>query len=265
VDPAALTSFVFALPVYVVASLLGMPPAFLRQTSQWMQHFVRCLAPSSTPAQIERGKDAAARLLDLGQMTLTDGPADGLLPVLARQARRAGIESTDTVVANGIGFMSQAYEATAGLIGNMLLALAREPGLRAAVAEDPTLLPAMAREVLRHDPPVQNTRRWVGAAGRVNGQDMVEGEIVLVLLAAANRDPATNPRPDVFDVRRADRRLFTFGVGAHACPGEMLAVGIAAGGVSALLDAGLDPATLPGRRTYRPSANTRIPLFDMLD
>lgn len=265
VDPAALTSFVFALPVYVVASLLGMPPAFLRQTSQWMQHFVRCLAPSSTLAQIERGKDAAGRLLDLGQMTLTDGPAEGLLPVLARQARRAGIESTDTVVANGIGFISQAYEATAGLIGNMLLALAREPGLRAAVDEEPAFLPAVAREVLRHDPPVQNTRRWVGAAGRVNGQDMVEGEIVLVLLAAANRDPAANPRPDVFDARRADRRLFTFGVGAHACPGEMLAVGIAAAGVSALLDAGLDPAILPARRTYRPSANTRIPLFDMLD
>jgi len=112
---------------------------------------------------------------------------------------------------------------------------------------------------------VQNTRRWVGAAGRVNGQDMVEGELVLVLLAAANRDPAANPRPDIFDARRADRRLFTFGVGAHACPGEMLAVGIAAAGVTALLDAGLDPAILPARLTYRPSGNTRIPLFDMLD
>ena len=265
VDPAALTSFVFALPVYVVASLLGMPPAFLRQTSQWMSHFVRCLAPSSTPAQIERGKDAAARLLDLGQMTITDGPADGLLPVLARQARRAGLEDIDTVIANGIGFMSQAYEATAGLIGNTLLALAVQPGLRLAVAADPALLPVVVRETLRHDAPVQNTRRWVGAAGRVGGQDMIEGDLVVVLLAAANRDPAANPNPHAFDTRRGDRRLFTFGVGAHACPGEMLAVGIAAAGVAALLEAGLDPATLPGRRTYRPSANTRIPLFDMLD
>jgi cytochrome P450 len=264
-DPAALTSFVFALPVHVVASLLGMPPAFLRQTSQWMSHFVRCLAPTSTPAQIERGKDAAGRLFDLGQMTITDGPADGLLPVLARQARRAGLEGTDTVVANGIGLMSQAYEATAGLIGNTLLALAVQPGLRLAVAADGALLPAVVRETLRHDSPVQNTRRWVAAAGRVSGQDMAEGDLVVVLLAAANRDPAANPRPDVFDTRRADRRLFTFGAGAHACPGELLAVGIASAGVAALLDAGLDPATLPGRRTYRPSANARIPLFDMLD
>lgn len=265
VDPAALTSFMFALPVHVVGSLLGMPPAFLRQTAQWMGHFVRCFAPASTLPQLERGKDAAGHLLDLGRMILADGPESGLLPVLARQARRAGVEGEDVVVANGIGFMSQAYEATAGLIGNMLLALAREPGLRDAVALEPALLPSVAREVLRHDAPVQNTRRWVAAAGRVGSQEMAEGDLVVVLLAAANRDPLANARPHDFDARRPDRRLFTFGMGAHACPGEMLAVGIAAAGVSALLAAGLDPAALPPRLTYRPSGNTRIPLFDMLN
>ena len=265
VDPAGLTSFVFALPVHVVGSLLGLPPAFLRQTAQWMSHFVRCLAPTSTPAQIERGKDAAGHLLEMGHLTLHDGPEGGLLPTLARQARRAGIEDTDTVVANGIGLISQAYEATAGLIGNTLLALAADPGLRAAVAGDPTRLPAVVRETLRHDAPVQNTRRWVADPGRVGGQDMAAGDVVLVLLAAANRDPATNPRPEVFDPHRPDRRLFTFGAGPHACPGELLAVGIASAGVAALLERGLEPETLPARRTYRPSGNTRIPLFDMLN
>jgi cytochrome P450 len=94
---------------------------------------------------------------------------------------------------------------------------------------------------------------------------MAEGDLVVVLLAAANRDPLANARPHDFDARRPDRRLFTFGMGAHACPGEMLAVGIAAAGVSALLAAGLDPAALPPRLTNRPSGNTRIPLFDMLN
>ena len=264
IDPAGLTSFAFALPVHVVGSLLGIPPARLRQTSEWMGQFVRCLAPASTPAQIERGKGAAASLLELGRETL-DGAADGLLPTLARQARRAGIEGVDTVIANGIGFMSQAYEATAGLVGNTLLALAVQPGLRETVALEPALLPAVVREVLRHDSPVQNTRRFVAAAGRVADRDMAEGDSVLVVLAAANRDPAANARPEMFDARRPDRRVFTFGMGPHACPGEMLAVGIAAAGVDALLAAGLDPAGLPARLTYRPSANARIPLFDMLN
>ena len=264
VDPAGLTSFAFALPVHVVGSLLGIPPARLRQTSEWMGQFVRCLVPTSTPAQIERGKSAAGQLLELGRETL-DGAADGLLPTLARQARRAGVEGADAVIANGIGFMSQAYEATAGLIGNTLLALARQPGLRESVALEPAVLPAVVREVLRHDSPVQNTRRFVATAGRMAGLEMTEGDAVLVVLAAANRDPAANARPHDFDARRPDRRLFTFGMGVHACPGEMLAVSIAAAGVRALLDAGLDPAGLPARLTYRPSANTRIPLFDMIN
>lgn len=265
VEPAAISSFVFALPVHVVGSLLGAPPAFLRQTTQWMSHFVRCLAPSSTPSHIERGKDAAGHLLELGEMMLADGPAEGLLPVLARQARRAGVEDRALIVANGIGFMSQAYEATAGLIGNTLLALGTRPALCDAVKTDPALLPAVTREVARHDAPVQNTRRWVATAGPVGGHDLGEGDLVVVVLAAANRDPLANPRPHAFEPHRPERRLFTFGVGPHACPGEALAVGIAAAGVAALLEAGLEPATLPSRLTYRPSANTRIPLFDMLN
>ncbi len=265
IDPAGLTSFAFALPVHVVGSLLGIPPARLRQTSEWMGQFVRCLAPASTPAQIQRGKSAAESLLELGRETLDGAASDDLLPLLARQARRAGIEDVDPVIANGIGFMSQAYEATAGLVGNTLLALAVQPGLRETVALEPALLPAVVREVLRHDSPVQNTRRFVAAAGVVADRDMAEGDTVLVVLAAANRDPAANARPETFDARRPDRRLFTFGMGPHACPGEMLAVGIAAAGVDALLAAGLDPAGLPARLTYRPSANARIPLFDMLN
>jgi cytochrome P450 len=53
-------------------------------------------------------------------------------------------------------------------------------------------------------------------------------------------------------------------VGAHACPGENLAVTIAQAGVSALLASRLDLSALPARMTYRPSANARIPLFDMI-
>jgi len=251
-----------------VAGLLGVSPTGLHEAALWTGDFVWCFSPVATQDQVERGKAAAARLWDLVRSLRAAKQAeaaDGLLAALHDETQRGGRGGPDVVVANAIGFLFQAYEATAGLIGNTLLALAVQPGLRLAVAADGALLPAVVRETLRHDSPVQNTRRWVAAAGRVGGQDMAEGDLVVVLLAAANRDPAANPRPDVFDTRRADRRLFTFGAGAHACPGELLAVGIASAGVAALLDAGLDPATLPGRRTYRPSANARIPLFDMLD
>jgi len=104
--------------------------------------------------------------------------------------------------------------------------------------------------VLRDDPPVQNTRRFVARDGVVAGQPMKADDTVLLVLAAASRDPTAPPG------------CFAFGRGAHACPGEGLSTTIARAGIERLLLAGegtLVQALPP--ITYRPSANTRIPRF----
>ncbi len=91
---------------------------------------------------------------------------------------------------------------------------------------------------------------------------MAAGDAILVVLAAANRDPAANREPDRFDPARPDRRIFTFGAAAHACPGEALAAAIAEAGVEELLRSGVDLERLAAGVTYRASANLRVPLFD---
>lgn len=254
--------FVFHLPVHVVGSLLGVPRAMLAQTALWTGDFVGCLAPASRPEQVEQGKLAAGRLLDLFRTLLAGanaGPADGLLAALAGHAERVGRDDADRVVANAIGLLFQAYEATAGLIGNTLLALARHPEARAQVADNPDVVRQVVQEVVRYDAPIQNTRRFLARAGIVAGHAMQEGDGVLVVLAAANRDPSANANPDRLDPFRKDRRSFTFGAGTHACPGEALATTIAAAGVERLLRAGLDVAEAARTATYRPSANARVP------
>lgn len=234
--------FAFRLPVYTVAALLGVAPDALAPAAAWVGDFVRCLAPAATPEQVERGKAAA------GELTR-------LFCALMRR------DALDPTVANSIGYLSQAYEATAGLIGNTLVALGHHPELRARIGAEPALLRAVVREVVRHDAPVQNTRRFIAGDGVVAGQALREGDAVLVVLAAANRDPSVNPHPDRFDPQRRDRQAYTFGLGAHACPGEALATAIAEAGVAHLLAAGVEPERLVERVTYRPSANTRTPLF----
>jgi cytochrome P450 len=112
---------------------------------------------------------------------------------------------------------------------------------------------------------VQNTRRFIAADGTLGGARMAAGDAVLVLLAAANRDPAANPEPDRFDPLRLAPRMFTFGAGAHVCPGERLAIAIARAGVERLLAAGAALEPLAGPTTYRASANGRIPLFGAAD
>jgi cytochrome P450 len=240
--PERVADLAFRLSPYVIASLLGVAPDALAPTAARAGEFVAGLIPAATPEQIARGAAAAAELTT----------------VFCTLMRR---EALDAAVANTIGYLSQAYEATAGLIGNTLVALGHRPELRARVGAEPGLLRAVVREVVRHDSPVQNTRRFLAEDAVVAGQALRAGDTVLVVLAAANRDPAVNPEPDRFDPARPAREAFTFGLGVHACPGEALATTIAEAGVGALLAAGVEPARLIEGVRYRPSGNTRVPLF----
>ncbi len=217
-DPGSLSRFAFRLPVYVAANLLGIPDDLLPQTAAWVGDFARCLAPGGDPEQAARGGDAAGQLLALFNDVVPD-TTDNLLAILAQEARRVGCDEREIVVANGIGFLFQAYDATAGLIGNTLLALADHPDVYARLTADPGLLDDVIDEVLRYDPPVQNTRRFVASGGEIAGKTMHEGDGILVILAAASRDPSVNPHPAHFDISRQKRRTFTFGAGVHACPG----------------------------------------------
>lgn len=254
----------FHLPVYVVASLLGVSSAHLPQIAQWMDAFVPALAPGCTPEQLQQGKEAAARLTDRFHTLLAAQQAEhtsSLLTCLATEMIRAGQENPAAISANAIGLMFQAYDATAGLLGNSMVTLARHPTIYAQITASPQLLPLLVAEVLRYDPPVQNTRRFLARSGEVAGQEMQAGEAILLVLAAANRDPALNPQPEHCELRRENRQHFTFGEGLHACPGATLASTIALGGLEQLLACGLQPAAVATTVTYRPAANVRIALF----
>jgi cytochrome P450 len=263
--PARLEEFAFALPTSVLASRIGFPEDALPDVVSHVGQLVRCIFPGGTPEQVEQGKVAAAKLRECvrTQLERADrGSADTLLGALAAHVRRTGGDGTDGVIANAIGFMVQAYDATAGLIGATLLALAREPELRQRIAKAPVSLGDVVDEVLRYDAPVQNTRRFVADATTVEGHALRPGDTILVILAAANRDPAANPDPHRFDIARRERRVFTFGVGAHACPGRVIATAIAKAAVAQLLADGFEPERLERRPAYRPSQNSRIPLLE---
>jgi cytochrome P450 len=249
-----LDEIIFELPVAVVAALLGVQPALMPEATTAIGDFVRCIAPGSSADQLARGKRAAADLLALFKAL----PAGAGL--LQRLRDEMGDEAGGFVIANAIGFLFQTHDATAGLVGNALLAATvhRDAYQRAG---DSTRVNAFVHEVLRFDPPVQNTRRFLAGDAVIAGQAMREGDAVLVVLAAANRDGSVNPEPERFDIDRRERTIFTFGRGRHACPGETIATAIAAVAVERLVPrlTGLDG--MAESVTYRPSANARIPVF----
>jgi cytochrome P450 len=255
-----------------VATLLGVPEAQVARTAEQASVFVRAAAPTSTAPEHVEGAAAVEELLATLR-TLPErasaGAPEPLLSRLRHAARRAGGDDAggddeEALLANAVGLLFQAHDATAGLIGNTLLALARHPELADAVRAAPALLPDLLREVARHDAPVQNTRRFVAEDTAVLDRELRAGDAVLLVLAAANRDPAANPEPERLLPTRREARCFTFGLGRHACIGEMMAVAIAAAGVGHILEQGGDPAELAPAGMpagYRPSVNARIPRF----
>lgn len=256
-DGAALTRWLFELPTHVMADMLGFGQADLPKVAQCTAGFVRCLSPLSTPGQLAGASTAAQALEAAIARLLQDGQAEGL----AHRAAQHGWPDQDALIANLVGLLSQTHEATAGLIGNCIVALLQQDGMQARLRDAPQLAGAFVREVARYDPAVQNTRRFVAHATSVAGMALQAGDTILLLLAAAGRDKQANPDADDFLLERAGSRLAGFGHARHACPGRDLAFTIAASAMQHLLALAhpLTAQTLAWR--YAPSANARLPLF----
>ncbi|MDY7534696.1 cytochrome P450 [Pseudomonas sp. Bout1] len=253
-----LNLFMFTFPVSVIASLLGVPREHLQEVAGLTRDFVACLSPLSSDARLRDANAGASRLREVFSAVLEDTT---LRAHIRRRYEASEWQDPEALIANLIGLLSQTCEASAGLIGNTLVALHRRPGLLEEIQRTPTLAGALVEEVARYDSPVQNTRRFVARRCTIGDRILEAGDTVLVLLASANRDPAANPAPDSFLLERTQRRLFSFGAGHHQCPGQHLALNIAAHAIRALLS--LQPATLAGSLafSYWPSLNGRIPCF----
>lgn len=249
---APVRELMFGVPAQVVAVLCGLDDTAPDEASALIADFVQCIPATATAEQQAAAARAAAALSDLLGPGLS-ARGDGLLAELVRAADPDAEPAA--LLANGIGLLSQTFDATAGLIGDTLVTLGRhdDPEFRR-----PQRIRAVVEEVARYDAPIQNTRRFAAEPVTVAGMELAAGDPVLVVLAAANRDPAVNPEPDQFRPDRTGAAVFTFGAAAHGCPGRSIAVTIAATVVGDLLASGFEPSELGGI-DYLPLANARIP------
>lgn len=256
-----LDALMFTLPLCTVAALIGFTGGQQQAVAQCVRNYVVCLSPLGDESALRLADQAADELREwFGALLSQHASANEFLEQVRTGCEVAGWDDRQALIANLIGLMSQACEATAGLIGNALIALQRAPEMIGSLRGTPSLISEWVAEVARHDSPVQNTRRFVARRCTVLGQALEAGDTVLVLLASANRDASANVAPNQFVLERPLRRTFSFGGGRHECPGQRLALGIASQAVELWLQRPGSPAHALHWR-YQPSLNGRIPRF----
>jgi cytochrome P450 len=136
----------------------------------------------------------------------------------------AGDLNRDEVVSNLAVLMFGGIETTEGMIANALLHLIDNPGERALVESDHSLLANAIEESLRLEPAAAVIDRYATRDVELGGAPIARGELVRLSIAGANRDPDVFPDPDRFDVRRENARLqIAFAHGPHVCLGMHLA------------------------------------------
>lgn len=123
----------------------------------------------------------------------------------------------------GLLMMFGGMDTTSGLTGNVLVELCADPELRQRLIDDRSLLPEATEEFLRHDTPTLTLARTATQDFEFHGQQICQGEPVLLAWGAANRDPEVFPDPHTIDIDRANKKHLAFGVGAHRCLGSNLA------------------------------------------
>lgn len=218
------SEFTRAIPERVIGSMLGLPSTDLLLLRAWSTDIRTAL--DTGMESIAEGKAGAATDLTgyFADVLKRLPPGDAIVGDfnVSELVRTAG----ERTAAANLAFLAFAgYETTVHLLGSLLLHLAKTPDVWDAVRKMPELAPVVVAEVLRLESPVQKVCRWaLNDIELSDGHGLKAGDYVVLLLGAANRDPARFPDPDRIDLSRPQTLHLSFGKGLHACLGRGLAI-----------------------------------------
>jgi cytochrome P450 len=216
------------LPVTVISEVLGVPTSMREQFLAWGDEASPSLDMGvdwTTHRSVERSLGELDAWFRGHIDRLRRDPGDSLLSSLVAAADDDATGLTDReLLVTALLVFGAGFETTVNLIANGAGQLFAAPDQRRRLAADPSLWPNAVDEVLRVDSPVQRTGRRAVRDTTVHGVPVHRGELVILLLAAANRDPRVFDHPGSFDVTRANaREHVAFSSGIHFCLGAALA------------------------------------------
>ncbi|MFJ5547715.1 cytochrome P450 [Streptomyces sp. NPDC093225] len=219
--------FAFPLPIYAICEMLGVPREDQDDFRDWAGMMIR--HGGGPRGGVARSvKQMRSYLVDLIHRK-RDDLGDDLISGLIRASDHGEHLTENEAAAMAFILLFAGFETTVNLIGNGLHSLFMNPRerdrLQASLAAGETdLLATGVEELLRYDGPVElATWRFATEPLTLGGQSVGTGDPVLVVLAAADRDPARFAEPDTLDLARSDNQHLGYGHGIHYCLGAPLA------------------------------------------
>ena len=215
------SAFTGPLAARIVAELLGLADVPAESVLGWYRSIVAAVSQLTAGGEVPApAREAVAELNRQLTRSLRAPGGDGLLA--AALAARGLTE--DETLSNAAVIMFGGIDTTDGMLANAIWHLLRTPPQLELVLDGRASYAQALEESLRLEPAAAFIDRYARGDTTLAGAAIAAGDLVRVSIAAANRDPATFPDPDRFDVRRENARLHVaFAHGPHVCLGMHLA------------------------------------------
>nr|AGS49569.1 putative cytochrome P450 hydroxylase [uncultured bacterium esnapd10] len=249
--------FAYALPVIVIAELLGVPVEDRDLFREWSEKMLSKEFDDPVSMQFENDDADFDRLVrtPMQQMRAYLGghlsdrrttPRDDLLGKLV-EAELDGERLTDKQVIDFACLLLMAgHVSTTMLLGNTVLCMEDNPGLQDRLRMDRSLIPATIEEVMRFRAPITIASRVTTEDVEIAGETIPANTMVMPWLLSANHDERRFSEPERFIPDRKDAQQLAFGHGIHFCLGAPLARLEGRIAVELMLDAFADVRVTPG-------------------
>ncbi len=214
--------FSYPLPMTVNAEMLGAPADDREDVRRWSEHLL-----SSNRPNPERAEDPRQNLRDFIEdlralfAAKRAAPTGDLISGLVQMEEDVDQLNEDELLSTVFVLIVAGHITTANLIANAVYALLTNPEQMATLRADRSLVRNTVEETLRYYGPAETTTpRWATDDMDIARVRIERGELVLPVLAAADRDPKRFANPEAFDIERPDAgRHLAFGKGIHVCLG----------------------------------------------
>ncbi|MBE7731486.1 cytochrome P450 [Devosia faecipullorum] len=219
-------AFAAPIPAIVIAEMIGLPAEMAPQLLNWSNRMVTMYMYNVTRETELDANQAAADFMAYLREVIAERrkvPREDLLTHMLTSDRDGDVLNDDEVMSTTILLLNAGHEATVHTTGNGVKSIL-ESGLDPqSLFATPEQAAASVEECLRFDAPLHLFTRYALEDTELAGIPLRKGDVVGLMLGAANRDPNRFSNADTFDPFRTDGANVSFGAGIHFCIGAPLA------------------------------------------